>query len=618
MLAQAIALHREGQLPEADRIYLEILRLDSANADALHLLGLIRHQQGRNGEAVELIERAINVNGGVAAVQSNLGEAYRALGDRENAIRCYEAALRLDPRFAGAHNNLGIVFSDLGHTEKAIHHYRECIRLSPDYAGAHKNLASLQAEQGELSRAITGYRKALELRPTDAEAYSNLGTALTERGDLQDALAAYRQALRLIADYQTCHDNLLLSLNYDPDQTPEQLYRAHREWGRGMLPNGRVQDFANRLDTDRRLRLGYVSADFRSHSVAFFFQTLLGAHSRQAFELFCYSQVAVPDRTTKAMRAQADHWIDTRGLSDEVMWRRIREDRIDILVDLAGHTPGNRLGVFALRAAPVQISWLGYPATTGLPTMDYRFTDRWADPEGEADGWHTEQLWRLPTGFLCYRPPAATPQTGTPGANDGITFGSFNNMSKVNDRVFGLWSQILRQTPASRLLLKARQLGDAKLRRRVLSRFAAQGIAPERIELIGRIPSQTEHLACYQRVDLALDTFPYNGATTTCEALWMGVPVITLQGRSHAARVGSSILHQCGLEKLVVDDERDYAAKALALATDRDRLRKLAEGLRDRLQASALCDEQAFAGHVEQAYRTMWAHWCHNQTDPST
>jgi predicted O-linked N-acetylglucosamine transferase (SPINDLY family) len=338
-------------------------------------------------------------------------------------------------------------------------------------------------------------------------------------------------------------------LNYCADIEPTDVLAEHRRWSEqhtASLANDR-QPHANSPDPNRRLRIGYLSPDFCRHSVAFFIESLLAAHDRSAFEILCYANVSQTDIITERLQGLADKWRDIVHLSDQQVAELVRADAVDILVDLVGHTVNNRLLVFARKPAPVQISYLGYPNTTGLSTIDYRLTDAWADPPGRADRFHTETLVRLQGGFLCYQPWPGTPEVSPlPALTSGhITFASFNNATKVNPEVIALWSKILRLLPNARLIMKALQLGDIGTRQRFAQLFEQNGVSMERVELLGWASSTAEHLELYNRVDIGLDPFPYNGTTTTCEALWMGVPVIVLAGNTHAARVGVSLLSSC-------------------------------------------------------------------------
>ena len=346
--------------------------------------------------------------------------------------------------------------------------------------------------------------------------------------------------------------------------------------------------------------------------MAFFVEPLLKGHDRQAVEVFCYAEVTRPDTVTAHLQGLADHWLVTVGLSDEELAERIRADGIDILVDLAGHTAKNRLRVFARKPAPVQVTWLGYPNTTGLEAIDYRLVDAVTDPVGEADAWASETLVRLEGGFLCYGGVKDAPEPTVPPClkTGTVTFGSFNNPAKVSAATFDAWATLLSRLPQARLLLKGKPFADAATRALFLARLGERGVAAERVELVAWLPGAAAHLALYHRVDIALDPFPYNGTTTTCEALWMGVPVVTLRGDRHAGRVGASLLSQIGLTDLIANSVEEYVAIALALAGNPGHLHELRRSLRSRMAASSLCDGRAFARKMEAAFRTMWQVWC--------
>ncbi|MGI9342155.1 MAG: hypothetical protein ACR2QV_04855 [Gammaproteobacteria bacterium] len=359
-----------------------------------------------------------------------------------------------------------------------------------------------------------------------------------------------------------------------------------------------------------------MSPDFTSHSVSHFTRKLIAVHDRSRVEVCCYFAKAKRDEITDEIEARADRWRVIVGMTDDEVVAQIRDDRIDILIDLAGHTAQNRLLVFARRAAPVQVSWLGYPNTTGLSAMDYRVTDAIADPPGADDRWYSERLVRLPDGFLCYQSDQPEPAVAAaPCVERGhVTFGSFNNLPKLTADVVQTWSRILKAIPGSRLLLKSSALADERARSRIIDEFGAQGIPAARLELLGLIPGRQQHLAAYAGIDVALDTYPYNGTTTTCEALWMGVPVVALRGNRHSGRVGASILHHAGLPELVADTEDDYVEIAISLARDPQRIVGMRERLRPMMRDSCLMDTPRFARSLETAYRDVWAAWCE---DPS-
>lgn len=403
-----------------------------------------------------------------------------------------------------------------------------------------------------------------------------------------------------------------MHLHYDREFAPDILRNSAREVESFHAQTPRFADWPNLRDPERRLRIGYVSADFRMHSVGYFLSAIFLNHDAASVETFCYSGCTDEDEQTGFFRSHAAHWRSTTGLDDSEFAAQIRTDAIDILVDLSGHTYGHRLEVFARKPAPLQVTWLGYPDTTGLSAIDYRLTDPIVDPPGAADSASSERLFRLPDGFHCYTAPVAAPDVSRlPAERNGfVTFGSFNNLAKVNHQVLDAWAGVLKEVAGSHLILKSTRLLDPEMRRRVLRLLEHRGIASDRVRLIGKLPTAADHLAVYGEVDIALDTFPYNGATTTCEALWMGVPVVTLAGDRHAGRVGASMLSQVGLQDLVTERSQDYIATAARLAADLSALAVLRTGLRGRLAASPLCDGPRFTRQLEAAFRTMWREWC--------
>jgi predicted O-linked N-acetylglucosamine transferase (SPINDLY family) len=462
--------------------------------------------------------------------------------------------------------------------------------------------------RGLISEAEQHHRRCIELKPDYHKAWNNLGNDLRDQGRLSEARDAYRMALQLEPDYMRAHSNLLFSMLYDMADS-QAVYDEHLQWdsmhAAGLMPL--AKDDRRDADPERKLRIGYVSPDFREHSVAYFIEPILAAHERNHFEIYCFSDVHRPDAVTARLKGYADKWLDISACSDEAVAEMIRQECIDILIDLAGHTSHHRLMVFARKPAPVQATYLGYPATTGMSAMDYRLTDEWADPAGQ-ERYHSEQLLRLPGGFLCYTPSSAAPQVASlPHEKNGyISFGCFNHLSKVTPEVIVVWSQILQQLPGSHLVLKHISLQDAKVRERYLQMFEENGVNRDRIDTLDWSASVREHLSCYSLVDIALDTFPYNGTTTSCEALWMGVPVVCLKGKVHAGRVGLSLLESGGRQEWVAGSREGYVSLALQLAADPEGLIDLRAGLRQELAASSLCDRSATTHALEDVYRNMW------------
>ncbi len=642
-----VLAQQAGRHDRAVELIGRALERDPRNPYYLSDLGAALRRLGRLDEAVAAYREAIRIKPDLAKTHSNLGNALKDLGRLEEAVIAFGQAIRIEPGSAQAFSNLGIALQLQGKSGEAVASCREAIRLRPDYAEAYFNLGNALRHQGKLTEAIAAFRQAIQIEPGMAAAFSNLGNALRDRGQLEEAVGAYREAIRLKPDLaQTISNlanalqdqgkleeaiaafrhaitvkpddplafsNLLFCLNRDERVTADGLFDAHQEWDRRFGRTApRAAAHTNERAAGRRLRVGYVSPDFRLHSVAFFLEPLLRAHDRQAVEVFCYAEVMRPDAVTARLRELADRWLDTVGLSDGELAGRIQADGIDILVDLAGHTSNNRLLVFARKAAPIQVTWLGYPNTTGLQAIDYRLVDAVTDPAGGDDARASETLVRLEGCFLCYGGLQGAPEPAPPPHQKAgfVTFGSFNNPTKMSAATFDAWATLLRRLPEARLLLKAKPFADATARALLLRRFGERGVASERVELEAWVPNTAAHLALYDRIDIALDPFPYNGTTTTCEALWMGVPVVTLRGDRHAGRVGASLLAQAGLTDLVARSVEEYVEIAVALADNPVRRDDLRCCLRPRLAASPLCDGPAFARKVEAAFRRMWQQWC--------
>ncbi|MEA2735925.1 MAG: hypothetical protein QOE14_2376, partial [Humisphaera sp.] len=446
-LLTAIEHHRRGQLPQAEALYRQVLARDPMNADALHLLGVIAHQVGQHAQAEQLIGQAVRLKPGAADFHSNLGETLRALGKRDVAIASYQRAIQLNPEHLDALINLGAALQSSGRTDEAIAAFERVVALQPDHADAWSNLGFALGVKNLAYPAEAACRRAIELNPNHARAHANLAAALQKQARAGEAVAAYRKAIDLEPAMRVAHGNLLLALNYDPAQTPQDVFAEHARWAEqhaNLLGND-APPHTNDRDENRRLRIGYVSPDFRRHSVAFFVEPLLADHVRAAVEIFCYSDAERPDDVTQRIRASADHWRECHGVADDLFANIVRDDRIDILIDLAGHTGGNRLLAFARRSAPVQMTYLGYPNTTGLAAMDFRITDAWADPPGSTDAFHTEQLIRLPRTAWCYQPSReAPPVAPLPVESAGhITFASFNKLAKISPLCLDTWAQLL-------------------------------------------------------------------------------------------------------------------------------------------------------------------------------
>ena len=480
---------------------------------------------------------------------------------------------------------------------------------------AEANLAMLFERSGDPGEAIRRYRRVIDSDRIPADSYpelaNNVGLSLQSVGRPREAEQWFRRAIAQRPDFIAAHSNLLLCLNYSAHE-PDEVFEEHRRWARQQ--SSRIERMPPRPldaaqgDAERRLRLGYVTPELKGHSVSYFVRPLLEAHDRSCVEVTTYTNQWRSRGAGAGLAHSADRWRDTTELRDDEFAALIREDQIDILVDLAGHTAHHRLGVFARKPAPVQVTYCGYANTTALPEIDYRIVDQWTDPPGGMEHLHTEQLVRLRGGFNCYGPRPDAPEPGeTPCLQNGyVTFGTFNHLPKVTPEGIEAWARILRSMPDARFVMKNMAFKDDAVRARVLGEFAGHDIDCERIELIAWTASYEEHLALYAKVDIALDTFPYAGTTTTCEAMWMGLPFVTLAGRTHVGRVGVSLLHAIGLDELVARDVDEYAEIVLSLARDRSRLTALRRGMRSRMAASPLCDGARIAREMEDAYRVMW------------
>jgi protein O-GlcNAc transferase len=552
-----------------------------------------------------------------ADVRRVLGQALAAVaaGQTERALALLgpdslEAVDRV-PGVAGVDAALAVasVFHRARRLDRAERYYLRALDGGPNVSAC-INLGHICHFVGRVAEAIEWRRKAVALCPGDASLAADLATSLIFVGRKDEGMELLRAAAVAAGD-RSIHSMVLMNLHYQASLDVQALFEEHRRWAKVHAPTHLARSsHANSRDPDRRLRVGYLSPDFRTHPVAYFFESLLEGHDRAAVEVFGYGQVACPDETTWRLQARFDAYQNVCGLDDRALVTMIENDRIDVLVDLAGHTGGNRLGVLACKPAPVQVTYLGYPDTTGMEQVDYRLTDELSTP-AELQPFYTEELMYLPEGFLCYRPPDWAPQVlPLPAADKGyVTFGSFNDTCKVNGPLLAMWARILSAHPGSRLLFKSRAGADPQVRRIFLDQFQLAGISPDRVIMEGQKPA-IEYLRLHNQVDIALDTFPYNGTTTTCDALWMGVPVVSLVGRHHASRVGLSILSRVGLETLAAGSPDDYVAKATALAENQRALEKIRASMRRRMMASPLCNGKAFARAVESAYRRMWQRWC--------
>jgi predicted O-linked N-acetylglucosamine transferase (SPINDLY family) len=603
------ALYDKGRLDEAIAAHRQAIRLKPDYAEAYSNLGIALTDAGQLDEAMAACRQAIQLKPDFAGAYSNLGNALTNLGQLDEAIAAYRQAIRIKPDYAEAHNNLGNALKGKGQLDEAIAFHRQAIRLKPDLAGAHSNLGNALTDLGQLDEAIASYRQSIRLKPDYAEAHSNLGSALKDKGRLDEAIASYRQAIRLKPDYAEAHSNLIYTLHFHPGYDGRMIHEELGRWSRQYAEPLKkfIQPHSNDRDPDRRLRIGYISSVFGENPVGWFLLPLLANHDHQCVEVFAYAQVAAPDAMTQRLGAHTDAWRSLVGLSDAQAADLIRQDRIDVLVDLGLHAANACLPIFAHKPAPVQVTYLAYAGSSGLTTMDYRLSDPYLDPAGGDDSIYSEQTIRLPQTYWCYRPVVDLPLQPPPALEKGfITFGCLNDFGKVNEPLLSLWARVLGAVPHSRLLLHAY---EGSHRQRVLDHLQREGIDPQRVSFVGRAPVAA-YLERYRSIDIALDTHPYGGGTTTCDALWMGVPVVSLAGKTAVGRAGLSILTNVGLPELVANTPEEYVRLAVDLAGDLPRLKELHSTLRQRMQASPLMDGPRFARNVEAAYRQMWRNWC--------
>jgi predicted O-linked N-acetylglucosamine transferase (SPINDLY family) len=569
----ALAQHKAGNLAAARKFYEGVLAVDAQHPDALHLLGLLSYQTGELKSAIDLMEKALALRPEVGHFHANLAAAYRANQDWPRAVELFRSAVRLSPKTAARWINLGNTLRDMEQLDEGLSCLAEAVRLAPDMAPAHVCLGFAQKDIGLLDEALASFRHAIILEPASTMAWSGW----------------------------------LYTLNFHPAYSPGQIFAEHRRWGALLADplTAAAPPLTKDRPVQRRLRVGYVAPTFRDHAVNFFVEPLLAGHDRESFEVFCYSDVGAPDDVTERLRKSVDRWRTVVGVSDDALTRQIRADGVDILVDLSGHMGAHRLLMFARKPAPVQVTYIGYQATTGMKGMDYRLTDDFADPPGQTDCWHTEKLVRLPRAFFCYRPPSESPPVQPPPCRTRgyVTFGSFNQVGKITPEVLTTWAEILAAVPESRLQLLFP--ASASLSSRVRRLMEKYGIATGRIVFVER-GTRAAYLAHYHTVDIALDPFPFNGHTTTCDALWMGVPVVTLCGRSYAQRFGSVPLMAIGLGDCIATSRKDYIATAVRWANSAEALDRIRNDLRGRVKRSVLRDEAGFTRHVETVYRELW------------
>jgi len=609
-------------------------------------LGNVFKELKRFDEAIKSYQRALALDRNFPEIHYNLAIAFKALGKNDSAIQCYEKAIQLKPDYADSHNNLGLIFQEQGKFLSATTCYQRALVSNPKHANAHYNLGNVFREQGKWNEAVENYQKALTLNPNDIKIINNLGVAFEEQDKFAEAIECYERVMTINPNYADaygnlanifkikgmidesieyakkaltiepavkCHSNFVYTLNFSMNYDRAAIFKEHQKFNeQHCLPLARlIQPHRNERNPDKRLKIGYISPDFRKHSVAYLTEPVFANHNHAQFEIFFYYTHTKIDAVTQHLQKFADRWVNCYGLSDEALAEKIRRDKIDILVDLSGHMAHNRLLVFARKPAPIQVTYLGYPNTTGLTAIDYHITDNYVDPEGIGEQFNSEQLIRMPHSYYVYNPIEDSPDINTLPAleNNYIRFCSFNSYSKFNTKTLSLWAEVLQAVPHSKFIVKTKALNDVERRLHFEQQMKHLGIETERLEL-GYIATANQVFEHYNRMDIALDAFPFNGATTTCQALWMGVPVVTLVGETHVARAGLALLSTVGLTELIAYTSKEYVEICVKLVSDLNYLNKIRMTMRERLLASPLIDGKSFATQLESHYRTIWQKWC--------
>lgn len=574
-------------------------------------LALQHSRAGNHAEAERVCRQIVQTDPSNALAWCHLGTCCLAQERLEESINAYQQAIRINPQFTEAVNNLGVANARLKRMDDAVRAFELAIAMRPNWAEPCISLGNLYVQYERLDDAAAAFRRAMVAEPKNAEAYVLLGGTIARLGNLPEARACFLEALRINPRNVTAQSNVLLALNYDTQVELPVLFMEHRWFdylqGQGFSP---VAPYRNTRDANRPLRVGYLSPDFRRHPVAWFMLPIFNAHDPKQVQIFAYVQQNEVDPITQQLQSRCAGWRKIVGVPDQQVAEQIRKDEIDILVDLAGHTGGNRLGVFTYRPAPIQMTYLGYPNTTGLSSVQYRITDAITDPPGERS-FYSEELLRLPGTFCCFGEPENAPEVSAPPVeqNGFITFGLLHKLAKLNEKMIDAWAAIARNVPNSRLLIFRNTL-DRSVQERLKEQFDARGVSADRLDLHFSPARDGSHLSMYGKIDMSLDSLPWSGHATTCESLWMGVPMVTLRGDRHAGRMSASILSAIGMQELIAESPEQFVEIAVRLANDTAKLANWRRELRTMLKQSPLCDGAQFTRGLESAYRGVWKRWC--------
>jgi predicted O-linked N-acetylglucosamine transferase (SPINDLY family) len=611
LLQEGLVHHRAGRLDQAESLYRRARVAQPGNFDAVHLSGIVALQRDRAAEAVELLGRAHQLSPRHAPCAQRFGIALLSAGRTKDAEPIFRDVLARDEKLPEVWDHLAYCLKLQDRLTEALACHQRAVALKPDFALGWYNFGLTLSLQGRYAEALACHEKSIAANPAYPKGYYGRAQALHQMHRLPEAIAAYERFLELDPGSHEARGYRLFALNHVDHVDRHRLFAEHVAYGRavGTPP---VPEFPNVPLPDRRLRLAILSPDLRAHSCAYFLEPLLRHLDPTQFEVYLYHDHFREDAVSERLKALGAVWRNFVGQPARAVEAAIRADQPDILIDLAGHTGmTSRLPLFARHLAPVQVNYLGYPNTTGLSAMHYRFTDAIVDPVGEADALATEKLIRFSSTAWAYEPPIGAPEPAPRDSHHGpVTFGCFNNVAKISDTTLELWGRVLAAVPDSRLLLKGRGFGTSELRQRYLARLGAAGIAAGRVEFLERTATTEDHLALYRRVDISLDTFPYHGTTTTCEALWMGVPVVTLMGDRHVARVSGSLLTAVGHPEWIATSADDYVRIATELASDSAKLAAVRAGLRDQVRNSALGDHAGQAARFAATLRECWQRWC--------